>query len=257
MDNNILFTKKDNPNMFVAFEHAQATFKYFWRELWWEHRRLIKALDIALAKLAFTQQTSENEPPIVEHMWVNEVWFDGENIQGVLANEPQQVSNVKVGERVTKPLSEVSDWLFSIAGKTYGGFTIHVLRTQMPEAERKAHDEAWGLDFGDSNNILIAYEQLEHPEYLTEHPMSSAMREKVEEFVKEYPNDIDNKDNDGYAMLHREAIAGSKTPIEVLLAAGADVHLRTDAGETALDLAKKVGWTHLIPLLEIATASNC
>jgi uncharacterized protein YegJ (DUF2314 family) len=48
--------------------------------------------------------------------------------------------------------------MFAITGKVYGAFTVHVLRSQMPPGERKAHDDAWGLDFGDSDTIELVYQ---------------------------------------------------------------------------------------------------
>jgi uncharacterized protein YegJ (DUF2314 family) len=44
---------------------ARTTFRLFWREMSWEHRRIIPAYGIACVKVAFEQQR------IVEHMWVN------------------------------------------------------------------------------------------------------------------------------------------------------------------------------------------
>jgi len=41
-----LFDNSD-PEMQRAYEQARATFKYFWRELAWERRRVVPALDLA------------------------------------------------------------------------------------------------------------------------------------------------------------------------------------------------------------------
>jgi ankyrin repeat protein len=50
--------------------------------------------------------------------------------------------------------------------------------------------------------------------------------------------------------LHKETIAGNKTSVELLLQFNADRHSQTNSGKTALDFARQIGWTHLIPLLE-------
>src|ERR687891_2755598 len=44
----------EDPEMREACEAAQRSFKYFWRELSWEQRRIVPGLDMAMVKLPFT-----------------------------------------------------------------------------------------------------------------------------------------------------------------------------------------------------------
>ena len=259
----IFWADGNDPKMIEAFKNAQKTFKYFWRELSWEQRRIVPALDIACVKIAFTQETEEGA--IVEHMWINEVVFDGENVMGVLINDPEELTNISNGDAVKVPLTQISDWLFAITKhnpesellkisppkpRVYGGFTIQIMRSEMTDKERKEHDSAWGLDFGDYNEVLLVYEQKEKPENLIEHPMSKNTKENLKEFLKENPKEITGADENGVTILHKETISGNKNSVEVLLAAGADKNAKTNRGETALDLAKKMRWEHIIPILE-------
>ena len=245
----IFFARSDSQKMISAFEKAQDTFKYFWRELYWENRRIVPALDVAYVKVAFSQDVEGLDEPKVEHMWINNIYFDGEMVEGVLLNTPNELTNVKNGDRVEIPLSQVSDWLFSTRDKTYGGFTIQVLRSEMTEKERKEHDEAWGLDFGDYNDVLLVYEQKEHPENLIEHPMSKNMQANFAEYLKENLGILTEKDDKGYSILHRETIAGNASIIEVLRQFGIDINDKTDSGRTAMDFAKLLNWTHIMPLI--------
>ena len=261
-DKEIFWADGNNPKMIEAFENAQKTFKYFWRELSWERRRIVPAMSVAYVKIAFTQETEECKKPIVEHMWIKEAMFDGNNVMGVLINNPNRLTNVSNGDFINVPLSQISDWLFAIypqselpkqpapKPKSYGGFTIQALRSEMTEQERTEHDNAWGIDFGDYNEVLLVYQQKECPENLIEHPMSKNMREKLIEFLKENPNNITSTDENGLTFLHKETIAGNLSCVEVLLSVGADKNAKTNLGETALDLAKKVNWEHIIPILE-------
>ena len=233
-----------------AMLQARDTFKYFWRELFWEYRRIVPALGVACVKASFSQQFEGRDEPIVEHMWINEIGFDGEKIYGTLTNQPHDLTNVKKDDQVEIRLNQISDWMFSIAEKTYGGFTIHALRSEMSEEERATHDSSWGLDFGDFNDILLAYEQKEHPENLIEHPMSVSMKEQLEKHLKESPDDILFQHDSGHTMLIDETIAGNKTTVELLIKEGADINAKTNKGKTALDFAKELNWEHLIPLLE-------
>ena len=50
-------------------------------------------------------------------------------------------------------------------------------------------------------------------------------------------------------MLHREAIAGNRTAVEILLAKGADKNAKNIHGKTALDYARALGWDHVVQAL--------
>jgi uncharacterized protein YegJ (DUF2314 family) len=250
MTQKIFFAKSDSPEMIKAFTDAQNTFKYLWRELSWEYRRIVPALEVACVKVAFSQQFDDSDEPTVEHMWINDIMFDGEEIKGILVNTPGELTNIENGDEVTIPLNHISDWLFATSGKTYGGFTIQAMRASMTAAGRSEHDEAWGLDFGDYNDILVVYEQKEHPENLIDHPMSRNMKEKLAEFITQHPGELTNTDELGYTILHKETIAGNLTSVEVLLSLGADKTTKTHSGKTALDFAKLLNWEQLITLLE-------
>lgn len=246
----VFYSKDDDAGMIEAFKKAQSTFKYFWRELSWEYRRIVPALQVACVKVAFQQTVEGETDPVVEHMWINDINFDGEHVYGTLVNNPNNLTNVKNGDFVEIPLGQISDWLFACQGKTYGGFTIQHLRSGMDETERKSHDEAWGMNFGDYTNILLAYEQEEHPENLEEHPMCVNMGDSLSEFLDQNPAEITGQDEMGYAMIHREAIAGNKLSVEMLLKKGADRNAKTSSGKTALDFANEMGWEHVSAVLQ-------
>ena len=264
-DKEIFFAYRNNPKMIEAFENAQKTFKYFWRELSWEYRRIVPALIVSCVKVAFTQQTDNGQT--AEHMWINDVQFDGNNVEGILINSPNELTNIAHGDFVNVPLNQISDWLFATyssqkpktgllklfsstpSPKTFGGFTIQAMRSEMTNQGRKEHDRAWKLDFGDFNEVLLVNEQKDKSENLIEHPMSKNMREKLIEFLNENPNEITNQDENGLTLLHKETIAGNLTSIEVLLSLGTDKNTKTNQGETALDFAKKLNWEHIIPVL--------
>lgn len=266
----VFFADGSDPKMIEAYKKAQETFKYFWREQSWEYRRIIPGLNVSCVKAAFSQESQDADEPIVEHMWLNEIDFDGDRVKGFLINQPNDLTNIEVGDYVEVPLHEISDWLFAITPmvakpkglsklfsstseplpKAYGGFTIQKMRSDMSASERKEHDKAWGLDFGDYNDIEVVNEQKEKPENLIEHPMSKNMKEDFITFLKEYPDEMTNADESGLTLLHKETIAGNLSSVEVLLETGADKYIQANNGKTALDYAKQLNWEHLIPALE-------
>lgn len=247
-DKTIFYAKQDE-KLREATLNAQKNFNHFWRELYWEYRRIIPGHDFAMIKIPFEQNVPEETEPLVEHMWINNIHFDGEQVFGELVNAPNYLTNISKGEKVTKSIEEIGDWMISIEGKTYGGFTVQAMRSGMSEKERRNHDKAWRLDFGDYNEILLVHKQKENPENLVEHPMSKNMAEKMKEFLQENPNEISEPDGNGLTLLHKEAIAGNKTGIEILLALGADKTKKSRNGKTALEYAESMNWGHLKELL--------
>ncbi len=250
MNDNIFYTNGDSPEMLKAIARAQETFKYYWRELSWEARRIVPALDLAYVKIAFVQPSGVPDKPKVEYMWVGDIGFDGDRIFGTLINTPSIVNNVANGDYVEAPLNRLCDWLFSSNDIPYGGFTIQVLRSEMEEEQRDEHDEAWGLDFGEPDEIYIVREEETDPATQEEHPMSINMKDSLQQFLEKNPAEATNADEDGYTMLHREAIAGNRSTVEVLLQAGANKSAQTKSGKSAMDFAHQLNWQHLLPLLQ-------
>ena len=243
----IYFVSSDEDYMQRAFEQARESFKYFWRELYWERRRIAPMLDYAMVKICFLDVINGEE--VGEHMWVNDVEFDGETIYGTLVNEPDSVQNVKVGDQISAKFTDMSDWLFAIDGRAYGGFSVQAMRSRMQKDELAEHDAAWGLDFGDYNDILVVFEQKEHPENLIEHPMSKNMRGQVEQYIKAHPSMVADTDELGFTQLHHEALAGNLTIVNLLLENGANKNARTKSGKTAAEFAKQIGWSEIAKVL--------
>lgn len=236
-DSTVFFANQDE-NMVDASMKARHTLRYFWREIYWDRRRIISGVDIGMVKAAF------QEGVIVEHMWVSDIYFDGYVVNGFLANQPNELTNINRGDPVEIKLHEtLTDWLLYSCGVVYGGFSIHEMRLNMSESERAGHDEAWGLPFGDP-----AAPEL--PEDVgQDHPMAANMVEPMMNFLKEDPDALTNSDEMDYTMLHDEAVAGNVPMIKVLLKCGADKNAKTKRGDTPLDLATKLGWTEAMKLL--------
>ncbi|MBR8464101.1 DUF2314 domain-containing protein [Campylobacter sp. faydin G-24] len=234
--------------MLAAFNEARKTFRYFWREQSWEYQRIIPKLDFSCVKVMFSEEIDGEL--LVEHMWINDVYFDGKFIYGTLINEPNDLRGTKNGDKIKVELADISDWMFASDGKVCGGFSIQAMRATMSTDERVEHDKAWGMEFGDPSRVMLVSEQDEHPENLHEHPMSVNMKKSLTEFLDKNPSEATSVDDDGYTMLHRQAIAGNASMVEILLEYGADKNARTPDKLTALELARAVGWEHVVAVLE-------
>jgi uncharacterized protein YegJ (DUF2314 family) len=80
-----------------------------------------------------------------EHMWLSPVRFDGTKFIGTVNNDPQDVSNVKIGDEVSVEPAKISDWMFVENGKLVGGYTLRVLRDAMSPVERAEFDRSVGF----------------------------------------------------------------------------------------------------------------
>ncbi|MEL6258702.1 MAG: DUF2314 domain-containing protein, partial [Pseudomonadota bacterium] len=59
----------------------------------------------------------------LEHIWIDQLSYEGGSIKGVIANEPLELANgVQFGDVVEVTAAEVSDWTIWSEGKQYGGF---------------------------------------------------------------------------------------------------------------------------------------
>ena len=196
-----------------AYIKAQETFKYFWRELSWENRRIVPALDLAMLKVAFVDSSIKDEELQTEYMWINEIGFDGNTINGVLINQPHNLTNIQEGDVVSIELKDVCDWMIASMGKVYGAFTVNLMRAGMTDIEREEHDTAWGLDFGDPDEIKLTIEG----DADSEHPMSINMEASLRENLETSNDVLEYRDEFGGSMLHYEALAGNALQVKLLL----------------------------------------
>jgi uncharacterized protein YegJ (DUF2314 family) len=93
----------------------------------------------------FTVKKPFKDGEMVEHIWLSNASFDGTQFSGQVDNEPVDVKNVKLGQTATAAKKEISDWFYVENGKLVGGYTIRVLYSRMPPAEKKAFDANVGF----------------------------------------------------------------------------------------------------------------
>jgi len=256
MAERIYWADQNDPEMARATEAARATFKYFWRELYWERMRIVPGLDLSAIKLPFTDGPRRDGNPEWEHMWVAEVDFDGETLSGTLMNEPNWLTSVKEGAAVAVPFDRLDDWLLSCDGVAYGGHTVNLLRSRMKARERKQHDSAWELDFGDPAETRVEIVRGEKKKQAApagafqDHPMCLNCLKDIEKQIRTDPSIALTPNEKGWMQLHTEALAGNLGLVRILLANGAVVGARTPNKKTAAMLARTIGWTEIADLLE-------
>ncbi|MCG8587406.1 MAG: DUF2314 domain-containing protein, partial [Pirellulales bacterium] len=102
----------------------------------------------------------------VEHMWIGPVTYNEEDatFTGRLGNVPNRLEDYELGDEITRPVAEISDWMYidrrepkaegdskddddssdevvlRDRGVLVGGFTIRMLRDGLSEEKREEFD---------------------------------------------------------------------------------------------------------------------
>lgn len=115
----------DDPEMLAAIAKARETLPKFWTEF--DHPQPKEENFCLKVKIRDGKET--------EHFWVDKIEKKDGKISGSIANDPDLVHNVKMGQRVEIPDADISDWFYMRDGKLAGNYTLRVLFKQMPAAE--------------------------------------------------------------------------------------------------------------------------
>ena len=258
--------RPDGPEMEQAMADAQASFKFFWRELTWEARRIVPGLELAAVKAAFNDPGAGVDS--IEHMWMSDVRFDGDTLNATMLSSPNALQSVRAGDEVTLGLEHLEDWMYVIGGRVYGGFTIQEVRAEMSRRDRRGHDAAWGLEFPDPGRVEIVpvwdeeegsgrpgrkrRDSAPNPDPGREHPMAESMAGTFSDALGQDPDALRRTDDRGFTELHHLALGGSAVCVIELLRLGADPHVKTETDRTPRQLAEALGWSTAAETLRAA-----
>jgi uncharacterized protein YegJ (DUF2314 family) len=81
-----------------------------------------------------------------EHFWVQPFRPTATGFEGVLANEPRIVRNVKGGQRIAFSRTDISDWGYVRDGKQVGSFTICAMFKHAPKEQVDYYQKNYGFD---------------------------------------------------------------------------------------------------------------
>lgn len=238
----ITYFPGDDEEMLEANFLARKSFRDFWYQVSLDFNRIVPALSLAVVKAAFSDDFSDPNSP-VEHMFVEGIDFDGQIIKGTLLNQPNALTSISEGDEVCLPLEQLGDWLCVMGDTVYGAYTVQVIRSRMSEAERVAHDEAWGLPFPSPEKVLIP----KHDETM-ERNLAGMLDEQIAEDSEFLTRTLE----EGRTMLHLQALNGRNLIVKKLLELGASPTVRCDRGWTPVDYAQCLGWHDVVRTLKAA-----
>src|SRR5258708_30699528 len=116
-------------------------------------RKTVGEFIAALKHPAPGQQDFEIKKPFiqngqVEHIWLSDVQFVGNRLQGRVDNEARKIQGLKLGQLVSVKPSEISDWLYVDHGKLVGGYTVRVQYNELSPKEKQEFDRAADFKIG-------------------------------------------------------------------------------------------------------------
>lgn len=140
-DGTITYVEDNDRKMNAAMDKARETFGQF--EKAFIENQTTGNYSLFVVKEAFPTKDGSKE-----HMWINELTFDGTNFTGILVNEPMQDVDVKYGDTIVIDRNLISDWVYvDSTNLAYGGYTVRVFMDRMSDGEKTAFQKENGYEF--------------------------------------------------------------------------------------------------------------
>jgi uncharacterized protein YegJ (DUF2314 family) len=133
----IYTTAADDPEMNAATTKGRATFPRF--------LAILASHDSTITNPAIKVHYDDGQES--EYIWLTDPVMENGQLYGIVGNEPEFTKQVAAGQRVVIDTTTVGDWSYLQGNRLIGGYTIKLLRSRMPPAERAEFDESTGWQF--------------------------------------------------------------------------------------------------------------
>ena len=127
-DKVVLFSK-DDPEMNAAIVKARNGLGAFWE----------KFAAPAPNEDGFSLKIMISQGADTEHFWCGEIKGNATTATCAIANDPQSVHSVTLGQRIDVNPDHISDWMFRLDGKIKGGETIRVIIPRLPREQADSY----------------------------------------------------------------------------------------------------------------------
>jgi uncharacterized protein YegJ (DUF2314 family) len=135
-ENGVVLIAADDPEMNAAIAKAQATLDEFLAT----NAAPPAGTDGYKLKVKLTDKNGS------EHFWVEPFKQTKDGFEGTLANEPEMVTGYKLGQKITFPRKDISDWGYVKDGHQIGSFTVCAAFKEMSADEVKYYRTEYGFD---------------------------------------------------------------------------------------------------------------
>ena len=88
-----------------------------------------------------------------EHLWIRDVYQDGNVLKGIVDNEPKVTKEVKLNDTIVIDDKKISDWMFyklepnDTIARMIGGYSVKYMRSKLSDAERAEFDKQYKVKF--------------------------------------------------------------------------------------------------------------
>lgn len=94
----------------------------------------------------FKLKVKVREGSVTEHFWVIPFRRTDAGFAGLLANQPEKVHNVVLGQNIEFTRGDISDWGYTRDGRQVGSFTVCVMFKKMSKEEADYMRDKYGFD---------------------------------------------------------------------------------------------------------------
>lgn len=116
----------DDPRMEAAVEEARRRWPEF-----------VAAFEERTPKQNFAVKAPISDGENTEFMWLAVTAIENDVIYGTLNNQPVALSRKYYDQRLTVPLSDLNDWMYTLKDDMHGGFTMKVLMEHYKEQQEE------------------------------------------------------------------------------------------------------------------------
>lgn len=114
----------EDREMNAAIEQARGSLPHFFEQL--------SDQDVPIESYALKVAVPTTTRPGAEHIWMMSFRPEGDELIGIVGNEPNDVEGMRRGDEYRFSLSAVSDWNYWSGGKLHGAYTIRVMLPRLP-----------------------------------------------------------------------------------------------------------------------------
>jgi uncharacterized protein YegJ (DUF2314 family) len=82
----------------------------------------------------------------VEWFWTNHIRADGAGFSGQIANDPEDIHNIAMGQTIHFTRADIGDWMYFQDGKIVGNATACPALAHASAEERRQMKQQYGLD---------------------------------------------------------------------------------------------------------------
>jgi uncharacterized protein YegJ (DUF2314 family) len=122
----IVNVPNDDKVMEAAIKKARDTLPAFWSQV--GNKQANESGHSV--KLAYPKKGGNHE-----HIWAEVQSKSGDQVTATISNVPRDVTGIKKDQRVTVPVSMVSDWLYWRDGRLHGAYTLRAVLGRMSKAD--------------------------------------------------------------------------------------------------------------------------